>query len=32
MLTIGSHKLATNLLLAPIAGFCDLAFRLVARN
>jgi nifR3 family TIM-barrel protein len=24
-------KLATNLLLAPIAGYCDVAFRLVAR-
>jgi nifR3 family TIM-barrel protein len=32
MLTIGSLKLATNLLLAPIAGYCDLAFRLVARS
>src|SRR5438477_1750197 len=29
---IGSLKLATNLLLAPIAGYCDLAFRLVARS
>jgi nifR3 family TIM-barrel protein len=32
MLTIGSLNLATNLLLAPIAGYCDLAFRLVARS
>lgn len=31
-LTIGSVKLATNLLLAPIAGYCDLGFRLVARS
>src|SRR3569623_731143 len=31
-LTIGSQPLATNLLLAPIAGYCDLAFRLVARS
>src|SRR5690348_14468515 len=29
---LGSVKLATNLLLAPIAGYCDLAFRLVARS
>lgn len=29
---IGSFKLATNLLLAPIAGYCDLAFRLVVRS
>jgi nifR3 family TIM-barrel protein len=32
MLTIGSVNLVTNLLLAPIAGYCDLAFRLVARS
>ncbi|HVT90480.1 MAG TPA: tRNA dihydrouridine synthase DusB [Tepidisphaeraceae bacterium] len=32
MLTIGNVKLATNLLLAPIAGYCDLSFRLVARS
>jgi tRNA-dihydrouridine synthase B len=32
MLRIGSVNLATNLLLAPIAGYCDLAFRLVARS
>ena len=31
-LTVGRVKLATNLLLAPIAGYCDLAFRLVARS
>jgi len=31
-LQIGSFPLATNLLLAPIAGYCDLAFRLVARS
>jgi nifR3 family TIM-barrel protein len=31
-LSIGSLRLATNLLLAPIAGYCDLAFRLVARS
>ena len=31
-LRIGSVDLATNLLLAPIAGYCDLAFRLVARS
>ena len=29
---IGSLHLATNLFLAPIAGYCDLAFRLVARS
>ena len=29
---LGHVKLATNLLLAPIAGYCDLAFRLVARS
>lgn len=32
MLKIGSLQLRTNLLLAPIAGYCDLAFRLVARS
>jgi len=32
MLQVGSLQLATNLLLAPIAGYCDLAFRLVARS
>src|ERR1041385_5408703 len=31
-LKIGSVQLATNLLLAPIAGYCDLASRLVARS
>lgn len=31
-LQIGSVSLATNLLLAPIAGYCDLSFRLVARS
>src|SRR5438270_2488071 len=30
-LQIANLQLATNLLLAPIAGYCDLAFRLVAR-
>src|ERR1700722_7061830 len=29
---LGPMQLATNLLLAPIAGYCDLAFRLVARS
>ena len=31
-LSIGNVHLATNLLLAPIAGYCDVAFRLVARS
>ena len=31
-LSIGDLPLSTNLLLAPIAGYCDLAFRLVARS
>ncbi len=31
-LQFGPVQLATNLLLAPIAGYCDLAFRLVARS
>lgn len=31
-LSIANLRLATNLLLAPIAGYCDLAFRLVARS
>src|SRR5881398_1246100 len=31
-LHVGPVHLATNLLLAPIAGYCDLAFRLVARS
>ncbi|MEM0913184.1 MAG: tRNA dihydrouridine synthase DusB [Planctomycetota bacterium] len=29
---IGPVQLKTNLLLAPIAGYCDLAFRLVVRS
>ncbi len=29
---IGNLKLRTNLLLAPIAGYCDVSFRLVARS
>jgi tRNA-dihydrouridine synthase B len=29
---IGSLELKTPLLLAPIAGYCDLAFRLIARS
>lgn len=32
MLRIGPVQLATNLLLAPIAGYCDLATRLVVRS
>jgi tRNA-dihydrouridine synthase B len=32
MLKVGPLQLATNLLLAPIAGYCDLSFRLVARS
>ena len=32
VLKIGDVTLATNLLLAPIAGYCDLAFRLVVRK
>lgn len=31
-LQIAHVPLATNLLLAPIAGYCDLSFRLVARS
>src|SRR3954453_21405267 len=31
-LRIGDLQLPTNLLLAPIAGYCDVAFRLVARS
>src|SRR5688500_6560082 len=31
-LQIGPLRLATNLLLAPIAGYCDVSFRLVARS
>jgi nifR3 family TIM-barrel protein len=30
-LKIGKLELATNLLLAPIAGYCDVSFRLIAR-
>jgi tRNA-dihydrouridine synthase B len=29
---IGHVQLSTNLLLAPIAGYCDLSFRLIARS
>jgi hypothetical protein len=32
MLRIGPLQLRTNLLLAPIAGYCDLAFRTVCRE
>ena len=32
MLRIGSLQLETNLLLAPIAGYCDLAFRTICRE
>ncbi len=32
MLKIGCVQLSTPLLLAPIAGYCDLAFRLVVRS
>ena len=31
-LTIGNLKLANNLLLAPMAGYCDLSYRLVVRG
>ncbi len=31
-LQIGPVRLATNLLLAPIAGYCDLAFRTICRE
>src|SRR5947209_5560243 len=31
-LHIGLVRLETNLLLAPIAGYCDLSFRLVTRS
>ena len=31
-LQVGNVRLPTNLLLAPIAGYCDLSFRLVARS
>src|SRR6185369_16785679 len=32
MLRIGSVELENPLLLAPIAGYCDLAFRLIVRS
>jgi nifR3 family TIM-barrel protein len=32
MLRIGPVQLSSNLILAPIAGYCDLAFRLVVRR
>ena len=32
MLRIGTVQLRTNLLLAPIAGYCDLAFRTICRE
>lgn len=32
LLHLGAVKLSTNLLLAPVAGYCDLAFRLVVRS
>ena len=32
MLRIGPVQLETNLLLAPIAGYCDLAFRTICRE
>lgn len=32
MFTVGNIQLATNLFLAPIAGYCDLSFRLIARS
>jgi tRNA-dihydrouridine synthase B len=31
-LSIGGFRLVTNLLLAPIAGYCDVAFRLIVRG
>jgi len=31
-ISIGSVQLRTNLLLAPIAGYCDVAYRLVVRS
>ena len=31
-LAIGDLRLATNLLLAPIAGYCDVSFRLIVRS
>jgi tRNA-dihydrouridine synthase B len=32
LLRIGTVQLSTNLLLCPIAGYCDLAFRLTVRS
>lgn len=32
VLAVGSLQLRTNLLLAPIAGYCDLAFRTICRE
>ncbi len=32
MLQVGPVQLSTNLLLAPIAGYCDLAFRTICRE
>lgn len=32
VLNVGSVQLQTNLLLAPIAGYCDLAFRTICRE
>jgi nifR3 family TIM-barrel protein len=32
VLTVGPVQLRTNLLLAPIAGYCDLAFRTICRE
>src|SRR5262245_60206437 len=32
VLSVANVQLQTNLLLAPIAGYCDLAFRLIARS
>ena len=31
-LTVGPRRLDTNVLLAPVANYCDLAFRIVARS
>ena len=31
-LSIGPLRLSTNILLAPIAGYCDMAFRLIVRS
>ncbi|HPM43417.1 MAG TPA: hypothetical protein PLV52_06265 [Candidatus Omnitrophota bacterium] len=32
MITIGSTKIDTNMLLAPLSGVSDLSFRLIARE